>query len=218
VTEPRVDCGRFEDDVVALALGTISGRARADVLAHVESCPHCSVELEALAGTTDHLLQLVPEEEPPLGFEVRVLTRLHEARRARLVSWRRRTLVLVGTAALVAGIAGFLIGIGVGSVQPARSTHEVTAVFHTATRAVGELVVPTGQIPRLVVKISGLDTNGPVTCRVTDKADRTTTIGVFWLYRGSGTWTASLPFPADELRAATLTAPNGAVLARAAIR
>ncbi len=217
MTGPHADCDRFEDDLVALALGTIAGRARADVIAHVASCPHCLAELDALSGATDYLLQLVPEKEPPLGFEVRVLTRIREARRARLASWRRRTAVLVGAAALVAGVAGFLAGHVIGSTQPAKSANEVTAVLHTASRAVGELSVPSGPVPRLVVEISGLGTSGPVTCRVTNAAGQTTTIGDFWLYHGSGTWTARLPFPADDLRGATITSPTGVVLARASI-
>ncbi|MGP8162586.1 MAG: anti-sigma factor family protein [Acidimicrobiales bacterium] len=217
MNEPRLDCARFADDLVELALGTIAGRARADLIAHVADCPHCSSELEALSGATDRLLQLVPEKEPPLGFEVRVLTRIRELRRARLASWRRRTAVLITAAAVVAGVVGFVAGHGFGSARPPRAANEVTAVIHTASRAVGELSVPTGRTPRLVVKITGLGTNGPVTCRVTGTNGRTATIGVFWLYHGSGSWTAALPFPVKDLRGATITAANGSVLARASV-
>lgn len=217
MTDRRPQCADFEDDLVALALGTLSGRARAEAIAHVETCPYCSGELEVLSGTTDRLLQLLPEEEPPLGFEVRVLTRIREARRAQLASLRRRTVALTAAAALVAGIAGFLAGHGLGSAPPAQPTSEITAVLHTASRAVGELYAPTGRSPRLVVKITGLGTSGRVTCLVTGTGGRTVTIGSFWLYQGSGSWTATLPFPANDLRDATITAANGSVLARASI-
>jgi len=215
VTESRPECEGFADDLVALALGTITGRARADVIAHVDACPHCTGELEALSGTTDRLLRLVPAREPPFGFEVRVLTRIREARRARLSAWRRQTAALVAAAALVAGVVGFLVGHDFGSARPAKSASTVFAVFHTASRPVGELSVTQGRNPRLEVQISGLGTNGPVTCRVVGPHARATTVGVFWLYHGSGSWTAPLPFPASELRGATLTSPNGSVLARA---
>ncbi len=217
MTGPRPDCERFADDLVALALGTIDGRARASVIAHVEKCPLCMAELDALSGAADRLLELVSEEEPPLGFEVRVLARIREARRTRLAGWRRRTAVLVAAAALVAGVVGFLAGHGLGSSPPGRTATAVTAVLRADSRAVGELRVPPGRAPRLVVKVAGLATSGPVTCRVTDSTGLTRTIGVYWLDHGSGTWTARLPFPAADLRSATLSAPNGAVLARATI-
>ena len=217
MTGPRPDCERLADDLVALALGTIEGRARASVIAHVEKCPLCTAELDALSGAADRLLELVPEEEPPLGFEVRVLARIGRARRTRLAGWRRRTAVLVAAAALFAGVVGFLAGHGLGSSPPGRSATGLTAVLRADSHAVGELRVPPGRVPRLVVEIAGLDTSGPVTCRVTDSTGQTRTIGVYWLDHGSGTWTARLPFPAADLRSATITASNGAVLARASI-
>ncbi len=217
MTEPRPDCDRFADDLVALALGTVNGRSRAAVIAHVGTCPRCSAELDSLSGATDRLLELVPDEEPPLGFEVRVLNRIHAARHARLAAWRRRTAVLVAAAALVAGVAGYLAGHGLGSSPPGGPATAITAVLRTATHAVGEIRVPSGGTPRLVVSIAGLGTSGPVTCRITDTAGRTRTIGVFWLVDGSGSWTARLPFPTAHLRGATISAPNGEVLARASI-
>jgi hypothetical protein len=205
------------DDLVALALRTIDGRARADVIAHVETCPLCMAELDALSGAADRLLELAPEEEPPLGFEVGVLARIGGAGRTRLAGWRRRTVVLVAAAALFAGVVGFLAGHGLGSSPPGRSETGLTAVLRADSHAVGELRVPPGRAPRLVVDIAGLVTSGPVTCRVTDSNGQTRTIGVYWLDHGSGTWTARLPFPAADLRSATITASNGAVLARASI-
>ena len=197
MNEPRLDSARFADDLVELALGTIAGRARADLIAHAADCPHCSSELEALSGATDRLLQLVPEKEPPLGFEVRVLTRIRELRAP---GWPRG-------------------GVGRRCSSPPRpsspessasspdtasvphdpaSRDEVTAVIHTAFPRRRRTLRADGADPRLVVKITGLGTNGPVTCRVTGTNGRTATIGVFWLYHGSGSWTAALPFPVKD--------------------
>ena len=217
MTERHSECARFEDELIALALGTVTGRARAEVIAHVEVCPHCWGELEALSETTDRLLQLVPEREPPLGFEVRVLARIGAARHARFASWRRRTAVLVGAAAVLAGVVGFVAGHGIGSAPPGTSPKAVTVALHTSSRTVGELSVPMSGTPRLVVRISGLGMTGPVTCRVTATDGRTATVGVFWLYHGSGTWSAKLPFAADDLRSATITSSSGSVLARATV-
>ena len=56
--------------------GVLTGRERARVLSHVESCPRCAEELEVLSRTADSVVQAAPEMEPPLGFEVRLFERM----------------------------------------------------------------------------------------------------------------------------------------------
>ena len=63
----------MSDDLIEFALGTLSGRRRAAVLDHLETCAHCNAEVESLADVTDKLLWLAPEAEPSLGFETRVI-------------------------------------------------------------------------------------------------------------------------------------------------
>ena len=64
-------CEQYSNDLAELALGVLTGRERAQVLAHVESCPRCADELEHLSRVADTVVQSAPEMEPPLGFEVR---------------------------------------------------------------------------------------------------------------------------------------------------
>ena len=93
-----------------LALGVLTGRDRARALAHVESCPRCADELEQLSRVADTVVQVAPEMEPPVGFEVRLFERMGVAdvrprrRRLRASRW-----VPVGVAAAVVAL-----GLGLG--------------------------------------------------------------------------------------------------------
>ena len=85
-------CEEYEDELAELALGVLTGRERAQVLSHVESCPRCAEELEVLSRTADTVLQAAPDMEPPLGFEVRLFERMGvtDARRRRRGACARR--------------------------------------------------------------------------------------------------------------------------------
>jgi len=72
----RIDCGELVDMAAELALGVLTGRERAAALAHLDGCPACSEYVRELTVTGEELLGLLPEREPPAGFESRVLDRL----------------------------------------------------------------------------------------------------------------------------------------------
>jgi Putative zinc-finger len=103
-------CAHVRELVPELALGIADGEERALVLEHAASCPECRYELERMSSVADELLALVPEEEPPLGFELGVLRRIEPPPTARRRPWQRLALVaaVLVTAALTAG--GMLIG------------------------------------------------------------------------------------------------------------
>ncbi len=69
-------CEEYGDELAELALGVLTGRDRARVLSHVDSCPRCAEELEILSRTADSVVQAAPDMEPPLGFEVRLFERM----------------------------------------------------------------------------------------------------------------------------------------------
>ena len=69
-------CDAHQDELPELALGVLTGRDRAQALAHVESCPRCAEELEQLSRAADAVVQVAPEVEPPMGFEMRLFERM----------------------------------------------------------------------------------------------------------------------------------------------
>ena len=77
----RMSCTDFEDVAAELALGTLYGEERAAALAHLETCHACRREVTLLTDAADDIRLLVPEVEPPPGFEQRVVARIAEAAR-----------------------------------------------------------------------------------------------------------------------------------------
>lgn len=69
-------CAELTDVAAELALGVLTGRERAMAVAHLEECGTCREHVRQLAMTGEGLIGLLPSQEPPPGFETRVLTRL----------------------------------------------------------------------------------------------------------------------------------------------
>ena len=72
----EMGCREFSDVAAELALGVLTGRERAQALAHLDHCVSCREEVRALTATGEGLLGLLPSVEPPAGFEARVMDRL----------------------------------------------------------------------------------------------------------------------------------------------
>jgi hypothetical protein len=72
----EMGCAGFADVAAELALGALTGRERAEALEHLDRCAACQEHVRQLTMTGQELLWLLPPEEPPPGFETRVLERL----------------------------------------------------------------------------------------------------------------------------------------------
>ena len=103
-------CEETRDLVAELALGIADGEERARVLEHVADCADCRRELERQSAIADELLVLAPEQEPPLGFELRVLREIQPQSPRRRPILRRLALVGVVAAAVAITAAGMLLG------------------------------------------------------------------------------------------------------------
>jgi|RhiMethySRZTD1v2_1073278.scaffolds.fasta_scaffold42992_3 putative zinc finger protein len=99
-------CDAIRELLPELALGIADGEDRSRALEHAATCADCRRELESLSAVADELLELAPAEEPPAGFEVRVLGALPGSRSARRTVRRPFAFaaVALATAALTAGI------------------------------------------------------------------------------------------------------------------
>jgi hypothetical protein len=65
---------------LAVELGLLAGCERADALAHVSRCPCCQPVVTGLATIAARLVELVPDADPPPGFDLRVLAAIDSAR------------------------------------------------------------------------------------------------------------------------------------------
>jgi putative zinc finger protein len=99
-----VSCEELHELAPAFALGILDGEERAEALGHLSACGQCRRLLEELSRIADELLLLAPVEEPPVGFESRVLEALG-VRARRRGGWRRRLLLHLGPPTLAAAVA-----------------------------------------------------------------------------------------------------------------
>lgn len=206
-----------------LAADVLDGRARAELLAHVDACPSCTLELDELTLAVDSLVHLAGEDQPPLGFETRVFEQMQRrpSRRRRVRAWRR-PLLAVGAAAVAAVLAfglGWAVHAGGGPTHTevaVSGDHPLRAPLVSAGRTVGSVSVSYGAAPAwLSMRVEGSSWSGMVLCQVTSVRGVTATVGSFSLTSGSGTWTAPLPTGTGGVRTASVVGPGGEVLATA---
>jgi Putative zinc-finger len=69
-------CEEIRDLAPEIALGIADGEERAEALRHLSTCVECRRDLEHLSQIADELLVLAPSQEPPAGFESRVVKAL----------------------------------------------------------------------------------------------------------------------------------------------
>ena len=104
---PEAGCEPTRELIAEIALGIADAQERARALEHISECPECAARLREATRLSDELLLLTPSEQPPPGFERRVLDQLdsHSDR-------RRRTKAAVRIAA-IAAVASVVAGVGV---------------------------------------------------------------------------------------------------------
>ncbi|GHI09029.1 hypothetical protein AQI88_12310 [Streptomyces cellostaticus] len=130
-----VNCEKLREIGAELALGVLPGRERAAAVAHLDRCADCREHVEQLTLVGDRLIGLLPDGEPPVGFETRVARRLaqdaaaherrpnarasglaHQGLRGRARRARLRIAALASALAIAFGFAGWAIGTAVQEV------------------------------------------------------------------------------------------------------
>ena len=72
-------CEETRDLAAEIALGIADGEERAEALRHLSTCGECRRVVEQLSQVADELLMLAPVQEPPAGFESRVVEAMGQA-------------------------------------------------------------------------------------------------------------------------------------------
>lgn len=206
-------CAELEELAGELALGTISGAERARALDHLAGCAACRDLVDDLAGVADRLLLLAPVTEPPPGFESKVLARMGVANPVReLRPRRRRLLVGVAAAALVAGLST------AGAAWMADEAQRPTEI-RTALAADNEgrwrcRAVVYGEKPTwLVVSLDRTDgSSNAYSVEAVPAGDAAPVkVGTFSLEQGHGTFARQLDLPAGDLASVRVLDAGGRV-------
>jgi hypothetical protein len=238
---PDMSCDELAEVAAELALGVLTGRDRAEAVAHLDRCETCREDVRQLMVTSEGLVGLLPEREPPAGFETRVLDRLgmsapgSSPRRAGAglarpaarvpsprVPFPRRTLAAAAVALAVvgAGLGGWGVGVTM-SPHPVASQAQVplsSAPFLTAShRSVGQLFIYRGKGSQnwVYMSVELPSGSGMVTCQVIGAGGKVSTVGSFRLTSGYGSWGSPAPGNFGAVHGALLVAPDGTVLATA---
>src|SRR5260221_2331775 len=135
-------CEETRELLPELALGILGGEDRARALEHLTRCADCSSELAALSRAADGLLTLAPQQEPPAGFEDRVLAKL---RRERPRHRARRITTFAAAAALIAIVAGGGVWVGTAHDRRLASYYQgVLGIAHGTEFAAAKLETTDG--------------------------------------------------------------------------
>ena len=216
MTEPARHC---PDDStrLKLALGELTGRDRADALAHVAACPTCREQVQALVETTEQLVLTAPDAEPPAGFESAVIARLTAAAPRR----RPRRWQVMAAAAIAVVVVAAAVGIGVRVAGQGHSELAETAMFTPDGRDVGRAwryeAHPTWvlvSVPRWRVwELSG---DGPHEYRLHAELDDGThrDLGALEFATRSGAWGTTTTVDANRIRTVTVTDTKGHIWCR----
>lgn len=135
----------MHDLAADVALGLADGEERAAALRHLADCGDCRRLVERFSDVADELLTLAPVQEPPVGFESRVVERLGltAPRRPRRA---RRLLLRVGPAIATAAVtAAVLVGIYHDDHQVAGRYRATLDTAHGRYFQAQRLVDPGGQ-------------------------------------------------------------------------
>ena len=218
--ETARDCDWVSDELAELALGTLSGRERAEVLSHVGTCPRCSAELQRLSAVSDMLLLLAPTAEPPVGFELRLAERLRAGGSPRRSTRRHRRAGALGAAAVMTALLGFTLGAvfhpgSDNSQTQSASGRVITADLTADGHPLGNVTISPGRPAWMFVTARDVAWVGTLRCTVTLADGKVDTVGNFRLSGGYGAWGTALAAGSGQVRTVRLIAPDGVILATA---
>ncbi|HEX3513509.1 MAG TPA: hypothetical protein VHT26_05865 [Trebonia sp.] len=207
-----------------LALGVLTGRERAEALAHLERCAACQENVRQLTMKAEQLLELLPAKEPPPGFESRVTERLRLAALSQgpdpgpgpgLPGRARRVLAAVAVA-LVAALSA-LGGWGLNAAASSAAGSPLTSadLLSASRQTVGTIFFYGGSQQWLSMSVNLHSGTGTVACQLVSSDGHVTTLGSFWLDAGYGSWVSPGPVGHGQFTSARLVSADGTVLATA---
>jgi putative zinc finger protein len=129
-------CREWRERIGALVLGQLPEHERFATEAHLDGCPACRAEAEALAPVASLLGRadpdrLVPAPAPPSRLRERIFSRIAAERRGER---RSRTRLRLGLAAATAAGAAAIVIVVVGMTDSDRSTPAETVAFRSLPR------------------------------------------------------------------------------------
>ena len=203
----RLVCEDLRDVAPELALGLVTGPERADALDHLAGCSACRALVDDLARVADGLLVLAPPDEPPAGFEGRVLARLTPPARRRAPWWT----VAAAVVALLVGLAAGLVVAG-GDEAAGPPAAAAAATFRTADGAeAGVARLYDGPPAYMGCVLEGSRADGGYTIEVLGRDGTVRPAGSFEAHQGRGSYAAVLGMGVSDVASVVVRDPDGVV-------
>jgi len=210
-------CAEVRELAPELALGILSGAERAEVVLHVNGCARCQAYVAELTEAADAIPQLVPEAEPPVGFEARVMRRLGEGERRTRRRWTAALAVAAAVAVIVSVTLVRVIESG-GDAQTAAppgttatlQAAPVALAMHggASNVAAGWAYVSNGH--GVAVAVDYGVPSGSYAVTVDPMHGPTASIGTMQVASGRGSWTGRSSAPLDAGSRIALVDSTGA--------
>lgn len=181
-----ISCDDAREAAPELALGTLDGGERADLLRHLSTCPACRDETARLVETAEAIGLLAAPELPPVGFEDRVLAGMGLGTRARS---RRRRWFTRSAVVLAAAVVGALVAIG--GIALSSDDHPAVAsasMIGFGGRVVGTAYVSPGDNPLVIVKVDYPFTTGTFRLEAVRADGEVDTLGDLASVNGAWRW------------------------------
>jgi hypothetical protein len=227
----ELTCQQCRDLAAELALDVLPALERAQALAHLDRCTTCRDTVSSLTLTADRLIELLPEAEPPAGFEQRVLAALTPPSPRARQWWIPVVAIVLITALTLSGWIFSQVNQGLtpaqthGKAENDTQAGERTVLYaplttvgqQTEERQIGHAYVYPGN-PSWIYLSLDTDiptTSGTVRCEVVRRDGSTVPVGTFPLTRGHGAWGGPAPVDRGRLTTARLINGNGRTLATA---
>ncbi|GAA5161127.1 hypothetical protein GCM10023321_44860 [Pseudonocardia eucalypti] len=213
----EIDCQRFQQLAPEFALNGLVGRERAQMLSHLTGCPTCQKMAHDLAETADRILELVPEADPPAGFELELMTTFR--RPGREYRWP------ASLAAALLAIALVLGGWIVGRSNPAASApaDDARPGVRTVLYAplikdelwLGQAYMDPDESGWMYISLTAPVPDTTITCDIIRPEGSTVRIGTFPFTHGHAEWGAATLTKLDAAAVARLSDSQGNVIASA---
>jgi hypothetical protein len=204
----RLTCTEIMELAPDAALDLLDGAQRAAVVAHLDECATCRAAVVDLLDVADLTLLLVPDSQPPVGFEDRVLDALKPSQATSPVGrW-----LVAAAIVIVVSLGAVATGLVVASHHTSSIPSEV-AVVHTAAGAdIGRVVVTGGEQTWLFMSL-GEQSHGAYACQLIKTDGSTVDVGEF---EGRPEWSGKVPVARNDIAGVRVTDAAGNTLGTAA--
>src|SRR5688500_1509143 len=213
-------CAEARDLAPELALGVLGGAERAETLAHIDQCGQCRALVSELTHAGELLPLLAREEEPPPGFEDRVLAAVGGVRRRRQWRWVAIVAATAAAATIVSVATVRIVDCGRDSAGVAQSPlGEVRAapMIGPADIPVGWAFASDGRPAAVAITVDYLLPAGEYRIEAVDGAGDPVQLGTMTVVDGRGVWSGTTKASERGLAVVSLLEADGTLVCTAAL-